>query len=95
VGSLILVVALAFVLTICVGFILKKQPKQVLKIFVRTDRVPKISPILLAQKCLDKALDLALSLFLNLSKNRTTFLELVQEADIYLFSEKVYTLSEH
>jgi Transposase DDE domain len=73
VGSLILVVALAFVLTICVGFILKKQPKQVLKIFVRVDRVPKMSPILLAQKCLDKAFELAISFFLNLSKNWTAF----------------------
>lgn len=73
VGSLILVVALAFVLTICVGFILKKQPKQVLKTFVRVDRVPKMSPILLAQKCLDKAFDLAISFFLNLSKNWADF----------------------
>lgn len=73
VGNLILVVALSFVLTICVGFMLKKQPKKVLKTFVRVDRVPKMSPVLLAQKCLDKAFELALSFFLNLSKNWTTF----------------------
>lgn len=73
VENLIIVVALAFVLTICVGMILKKQPKNLLKTFVRVDRVPKMSPILLAQKCLDKALELALTFFSNLSKNWTLF----------------------
>lgn len=69
----IIIVALAFVLTICFGFILKKQPKNVLKTFVRVDRVPKMSPILLSHKCLDKALGFALTLFSNLSKNWSLF----------------------
>lgn len=69
----IIIVALAFVLTICLGFILKKRPKNVLKTFVRVDRVPKMSSILLSHKCLDKALGFALTLFSNLSKNWSLF----------------------
>lgn len=74
VANLILVVALAFVLTICVGFIIKKQPRRILNSFTRADRVPKMAPILLVQKCLDKASTLALTFFSELSKNWTDFI---------------------
>lgn len=73
VENLIIVVALALVLTICVGLLLKKQPKMVLKIFMRADRAAKMSPILIAQKCLHQDLELALTFFSNLSKNWAIF----------------------
>lgn len=73
INNLMLVVALACVLTIWVGLRLKTKTQKLLKRFVRFDRVAKMSPIILAQKCLDKAFDLALTFFRNLSKNWNTF----------------------
>lgn len=74
VRNLILVVAFAFIFTFCAGLLMKKQPKAIVNSFARADRVNKMTPITLAQKCIDSALEFALSIFSNLSKNWDDFL---------------------
>jgi hypothetical protein len=73
VRNLIIVVALAFIFTFCAGLLIKKQPKEILNTFTRPDRVNKMRPITLAQKCIESAWDIALCIFSNLSMNWDTF----------------------
>lgn len=73
VRNLIIVVAFAFIFTFCAGLLIKKQPPDMLKTFARADRVDKMRPITLAQKCIDSAWELALCIFSDLSKNWDTF----------------------
>lgn len=73
VSNLILVVALAFVFTFCIGLVLQAMPGQVIKSFSRADRYHKMAPITLALKCLRANAKLANDIFSNLSKNWDVF----------------------
>jgi hypothetical protein len=73
VSNLILVVALAFIFTFCIGLVLKSMPGQTLKTFARVDRCLKMSPITLAIKCMRSNANLANDIFSNLSKNWESF----------------------
>jgi transposase len=73
VRNLIIVVAFAFIFTFCAGLLIKKQPKDILKTFARADRVHKMRPITLAQKCIEFAWENALRIFSDLSKNWDSF----------------------
>lgn len=70
IARLILIVATAFVLTFCLGCFAKhKIPTNQLQTFVRKDKIKKMGPIHLAQKCWDEAFLIALVFFSELSKN--------------------------
>ena len=69
VQNLIMVIAFAFILTFCVGIMLKKQPVEVLKKIIRADKVLTIRPITIAQKCIEKTWAIALDIFYQFSKN--------------------------
>lgn len=73
VRNLILVLALAFIFTFCAGLLIKKLPKAVIKTFARGDKIDKMTPLTLAQKCIGSAWTIALSIFSNLSKNWDEF----------------------
>lgn len=67
--NLLIVVAFAFIFTFSIGIFLKKtEPATIAKI-TRSDRLDKIHPITLAQKCLSRAPLLATLIFSNFSKN--------------------------
>lgn len=63
VANLIIIVAFAFIFTFCLGLLLKKATKTTLQLFVRADRVDKMSPITIAQKCIRQNLSIALAFF--------------------------------
>ena len=74
VQNLLLVVALAFIFTFCAGLMMKNLPKAVIKTFSRSDRIGKMKPLALAQKCIGSAWNVASLIFSNLSKNWNEFL---------------------
>lgn len=67
--NLLIVVAFAFIFTFSIGISLKKIDPSTLAKITRNDRLDKIHPITLAQKCFTKAEYLATLIFSNLSKN--------------------------
>lgn len=71
--NLIIVAAMAFIFTFCIGLIIKEQPAALVATFLRFDRMHKMSPITVAQKALDDHSDLAYYIFSMLSKNFPDF----------------------
>ena len=69
VQNLIIVAAMAFIFTFCIGLIVKEQPAALVMTFLRFDRMHKMSPITVAQKALEDHSDLAYYIFSMLSKN--------------------------
>jgi len=69
VQNLIIVIALAFIVTFCIGLIIKEQPAAVVVPFLRFDRMHKMCPITVAQKALADHSDLAYYIFSMVSKN--------------------------
>lgn len=70
ISNLIIVVATAFLLTLCLGRFLKQNtPLDELGEFIRIDKLPKMGDIILAQRCLSEHFDSALCFFSDLSKN--------------------------
>lgn len=72
--NLMLVLAIAFIFTFCVGLLIKECDKAVLAPITRADRVSSMGLITLAQKAFAHLTDLAYYLFYNLAKNFVTFL---------------------
>ena len=73
VANLILVVALAWIFTFCIGLMLKKMPSKTLAKAARPDRIDDLSPLRLAFKCLRRLKKIARKIFSNLSKNWDDF----------------------
>lgn len=73
VRNLILVVALAFIFSFCAGMLLKEQPKETLNEIIRLDKLEKMRPITLIQKCIAKNWKLALDILSDFSKNWDIF----------------------
>lgn len=71
--NLIIVVAMAFIFTFCIGLIVKEQPAALVAIFLRFDRMHKMCPITVAQKAMDDHSELAYYIFSMLSKNFADF----------------------
>jgi hypothetical protein len=71
--NLIIVAAMAFIFTFCIGLIVKEQPAVVVASFLRFDRMHKMSPITVAQLALDDHSDLAYYIFSMMSKNFADF----------------------
>lgn len=69
VRNLIIVIALAFIFTFCIGLILLAQDKKVLNKLVRASRIQLISPLNITLKAFRKDLGLVINLFSNISKN--------------------------
>ena len=69
VRNLIIIIALAFILTFCIGLLILAQDKKVINKFVRASKIKQISPINIALKALRKDLELAHTFFSNISKN--------------------------
>lgn len=67
--NLLIVVAFAFIFTFSIGVLLKLTDPETIAKITRYDRLDKIHPITLAQKCISKYLHLATLIFSNLSKN--------------------------
>jgi len=72
--KLLIVVAMAFIFTFCIGIIVKKQPCQLVVGFLRFDRMQTMGCITVAQKALDAQSDLAYYIFSMLTKNFHDFL---------------------
>jgi len=71
--NLIIVATMAFIFTFCIGLIVKEQPADVVTVFLRFDRMHKMSPITVAQKAMQDHSDLAYYIFSMLSKNFAEF----------------------
>lgn len=71
--NLIIVAAIAFLFTFCIGLIVKEQPAALVAIFLRFDRMHKMSPITVAQQAMEDHSDLAYYIFSILSKNFAEF----------------------
>lgn len=71
--NLLIVLSLAFILTLCTGLLIKRCDKAVISPIARADRVKRMGPITLAQKALDHVSDLAYYLFSMVSKNLELF----------------------
>lgn len=70
ISSLLIVAAIAFLFTFCLGCFIRHQiPQKTLEIFVRKDKIDKIGVIHLAQLAWDEARKIPLLFFSNLSKN--------------------------
>lgn len=70
ISNLILVVAVAFLLTFCLGcFVKHKCPEHILQTFLRKEKIKNIGFILIAQTCWNDALHIALLFFSELSMN--------------------------
>lgn len=69
-ANLIIVVAFSFVFTFCMGLVIKdNEPSKSLELIVRKDRLPKITPIAIAQLAIRAKCDCVLIFFSELSKN--------------------------
>lgn len=73
VQNLIIVVALAFIFTFCIGLLLKEQNHKVIAPFLRFDRINNMSPITITQKAIAHHSDIAYYIFSMLSKNFENF----------------------
>lgn len=71
--NLIIVAAIAFIFTFCIGLIVKEQPAALVAMFLRFDRIHKMSPITVAQKAMADHSELAYYIFSMLSKNFADF----------------------
>ena len=71
--NLIIVAANAFLFTFCIGLIVKEQPAALVTVFLRFDRMHKMSPITVAQKAMADHSELAYYIFSMLSKNLADF----------------------
>ncbi len=63
VQNLIIVVAIAFIFTLCIGLLLKEQNHKAIAPFLRVDRINKMSPITMAQKAIAHHSDIAYYIF--------------------------------
>ena len=77
VSNLIIIVALAFLLTFCAGLWLKTQSKEVLSKITRPDRVPKMSPVILANRCRQSDRIVFNNIFSLFSKNCDDFFNII------------------
>lgn len=69
-ANLIIVVAFSFFISFYMGLLIKeKEPSQSLQLIVRKDRIPKISPIAIAQLAIRDKCDCVFIFFSELSKN--------------------------
>ena len=73
VQNLIIVAAMAFIFTFCIGLIVKEQPAAAVASFLRYDRMHKMSPVTVAQSAMAGYSDLAYYIFSMLSKNFAEF----------------------
>ncbi len=73
VQNLIIVVAIAFIFTFCIGLLLKEQNHKAIAPFLRVDSINKMSPITIAQKAIAHHSDIAYYIFSMLSKNFENF----------------------
>lgn len=71
VASLVIVIALAFVLVFWVGVNLTKLNKKSIAMFGRTDRIADLTPINIAFKAIKAALEMAKNILSDISKNFT------------------------
>lgn len=70
ISNLIIVAAIAFIFTFCMGCFIKFNiPVAALETFVRKDKLKNMGFIAIAQKCWDEAFGIALLFFSDLSKN--------------------------
>ena len=70
VANLIIVVAFAFLFSVCIGLLIKeKEPPQRLELIVRKDRLGKITPIAIAQLAIRRNCECVFTFFSELSKN--------------------------
>ena len=70
VANLIIVVAFAFLFSVCIGLLIKeKEPLQRLELIVRKDRLGKITPIAIAQLAIRRNCECVFTFFSELSKN--------------------------
>ena len=70
VAKLIIVVAFAFLFSVCIGLLIKeKEPPQKLELIVRKDRLDKITPIAIAQLAIKHNCECVFTFFSELSKN--------------------------
>jgi hypothetical protein len=72
VRNLIIIIALAFIFTFCIGLLISEQDKKVINRFVRAARIQHISPLNIALKAFRKDLDMVIGFFSNISKNWDT-----------------------
>jgi hypothetical protein len=72
-SNLIMVLAFAFILTFCLGLLVKRQTTKIINKIYRFDRIEIIRPITLAQKCLDSHQKLAENLIYQFTKQWLTF----------------------
>ncbi|MEG3979017.1 hypothetical protein QT970_31035 [Microcoleus sp. herbarium8] len=73
VQNLILVVAMAFLFTFCMGLIASGLDHGQIRVFARADRAKLMAPITLAQKCITWAWHMAVAFFSDLVKNWNVF----------------------
>jgi hypothetical protein len=73
VANLIIVVALAFIFTFCMGLIMKITDREILKKFIRPDKAPKMMPITIAQKAIILHQKFATDTFSDLTNNFELF----------------------
>lgn len=71
--NLIIIAAMAFIFTFCIGLIVKEQPSALVNTFLRFDRMHTMSPITVAQCAMDDHSELAYYIFSMLSKNFAEF----------------------
>jgi hypothetical protein len=83
VSNLIIVVALSFLITFCVGLSLIAQPAEVLKKFIRPDKIDTFLPSTVALKCFKHKFSLFINFFSLISKNFFDFFNLFCFKNVY------------
>lgn len=83
VTNLIIVVALAFLITFSVGLCLIAQPAKILKKFIRPDKIHSFLPITVALKCFKSKFTLFLNFLSLFSKNFCDFFNLFCFKNVY------------
>jgi hypothetical protein len=83
VSNLIIIVALAFLVTFCVGLCLMVQPKKVLKKFIRPDKINTFLPTNVALKCFKHKFSLFINFLSLFSKNFFDFFNLFCFKNVY------------
>jgi hypothetical protein len=83
VANLIIVVALAFLITFCVGLCLIAQPDEVLKKFIRPDKINTFLPTTVALKCFKHKFSLFINFLSLISNNFFDFFNLFCFKNVY------------
>ena len=69
-ANLIIVVAFSFVITFCIGLAIKEnEPGKSIELIVRKDRLPKITPVTIAQLAIRTKCACILTFFSDMSKH--------------------------